>query len=73
MGGFIPRAGVAGDGLYDYHWGSNAVSSLNTDFSYYTLDYHRTKVITDNIVTNYVAPVTLVYGVDYEINWEVLE
>ena len=73
MGGFIPTAGSSGDGLYDYHWGANAVSSSDTDFSYYTLDYHRTQVITDNIVTNYVAPVTLVYGVDYEINWEVLE
>jgi hypothetical protein len=73
MGGFIPTAGASGDGLYDYHWGANAVSVPNTNFSYYTLDYHRTQVITDNIVKNYVAPVTLVYGVDYEINWEVLE
>lgn len=73
MGGFIPRAGVSGDGLYDYHWGQNAVSSINTDFSYYTLDYHRARKVTEDIVKNYVIPVTLVDTVNYVINWEVLE
>ena len=73
MGGFIPRAGVSGDGLYDYHWGQNAVSSINTDFSYYTLDYHRAQKVTEDIVKNYVVPVNLVDTVDYQINWEVLE
>jgi hypothetical protein len=73
MGGFIPRAGVSGDGLYDYHWGQNAVSSINTDFSYYTLDYHRARKVTEDIVKNYVVPVNLVDTVDYQINWEVLE
>lgn len=73
MGGFIPRAGVSGDGLYDYHWGQNAISSINTDFSYYTLDYHRARKVTEDIVKNYVIPVTLVDTVDYVINWEVLE
>ena len=73
MGGFIPRAGVSGDGLYDYHWGQNAVSSINTDFSYYTLDYHRSQKVTEDIVKNYVVPVNLVDTVNYQINWEVLE
>ena len=76
MGGFIPNAAIEGDpsaGSYDYHWGSNASGTKDTDFSFYTLDFQRSKSVTIDVVSNYIMPVTLVNGVDYEINWEVLE
>ena len=76
MGGFIPNAAIDGDpsaGLYDYHWGSNASGTVDRDFSFYTLDFQRSKSVTIDVVSNYIMPVTLVKGVDYEINWEVLE
>jgi hypothetical protein len=76
MGGFIPNAAIDGDpsaGLYDYHWGSNASGTKDRDFSFYTLDFQRSKSVTIDVVSNYIMPVTLINGVDYEINWEVLE
>jgi hypothetical protein len=76
MGGFIPNASIEGDpsaGLYDYHWGSNASSTKDRDFSFYTLDFQRSKSVAIDVVSNYIMPVTLVKGVNYEINWEVLE
>lgn len=76
MGGFIPNAAIDSDpsaGFYDYHWGSNASGTVDRDFSFYTLDFQRSKSVTIDVVSNYIMPVTLVNGVDYEINWEVLE
>lgn len=76
MGGFIPNANIDGDpsaGLYDYHWGADGTGNPGRNFSFYTLDFQRSKSVTVDIVSNYVMPVTLVNGVDYEINWEVLE
>lgn len=74
MGGFIPDpTGSVGEGLYDYHWGPNATSSPHTNFSYYTLDYHRVQSVVDNIIENYIVPVTVVKNDDYFINWDILE
>jgi hypothetical protein len=76
MGGFIPNANIEGNpsaGLYDYHWGANGSGNPGRDFSFYTLDFQRSKSVTQDVVSNSVMPVTLVNGVDYEINWEVLE
>jgi hypothetical protein len=76
MGGFIPNAEIGSSpsaGSYDYHWGANASSNKDRDFSFYTLDFQRSKSVTIDVVSNYIMPVTLVNGVDYEINWEVLE
>ena len=72
-GGFLPNG--SGGGSYDYHWGVLGASSANTDFSYYTLDYSRSKQVAYNVITNYVAPVNMVYGdsADYVITWDVLE
>jgi hypothetical protein len=73
-GGFIQDpTGSTGEGLYDYHWGPNADSSKDTDFSYYTLDYHRSQSVVDYIIENYIVPVTIVKNTDYIINWDVLE
>lgn len=74
LGGFIqdPTASLGG-GAYDYHWGPNADSSPNTDFSYYTLDFHRVKSVVDNVIENYIVPVNIVKNTDYVINWDVLE
>lgn len=74
-GGYIPNAlGGAGDGIYDYHWGTlSAASAPGTDFSYYTLDIYRVQRITEDIIETSVIPVNKVKNVDYEINWEVLE
>lgn len=74
MGGFIPDpTGSIGEGLYDYHWGPNSGSGPYTDFSYYTLDYHRVQNVVDNVIENYIVPVTIVKNTDYVINWDVLE
>jgi photosystem II stability/assembly factor-like uncharacterized protein len=76
MGGFIPNAAIEGNpsaGSYDYHWGSNASGTKDRDFSLYTLDFQRSKSVAIDVVSNYIMPVTLVKGVNYEINWEVLE
>lgn len=73
FGGFIPDATGATPGTYDYHWGANGQGTDGEDFSYYTLDYYRSKVVTRNIVSNYVVPVTMELNTDYEINWDVLE
>jgi hypothetical protein len=62
-----------GAGLYDYHWGTSSGGASNTDFSYYTMDEHRVQKVVDNIIENYIVPVTIVKGTDYEINWNVLE
>jgi hypothetical protein len=73
FGGFIPDATGATPGTYDYHWGANGQGTDGEDFSYYTLDYYRSKAVTRNIVSNYVVPVTMVLNTNYEINWDVLE
>lgn len=73
FGGFIPDATGSTPGTYDYHWGANGQGTDGEDFSYYTLDYYRSKAVTRNIVSNYVVPVTLALNTDYEINWDVLE
>lgn len=76
MGGFIPNANIEGNpsaGLYDYHWGANGSGDPGRDFSFYTLDFQRSKSVTEDVVSNSVMPVTLVNGTDYKINWEVLE
>lgn len=74
LGGFIQDPTDAlGAGLYDYHWGSSAGGSSGTDFSYYTMDEHRVQKVVDNIIENYIVPVTIVKDMDYSINWNVLE
>jgi hypothetical protein len=37
------------------------------------MDEHRVQKVVDNIIENYIVPVTIVKGTDYEINWNVLE
>lgn len=74
LGGFIQDpTGSMGAGSYDYHWGVNAGSAQHTDFSYYTLDFHRVKSVVDNVIENYIVPVNIVKNTDYVINWDVLE
>lgn len=74
LGGFIQDpTGAPGAGAYDYHWGINAGSVTGTDFSYYTLDYKRVQTVVDNVIENYIVPVTIVKNTDYVINWDVLE
>lgn len=73
FGGFIPDATGTTPGTYDYHWGANGQGAEHEDFSYYTLDYYRSKIVTRNVVSNYVVPVTMELNTDYEINWDVLE
>ena len=74
LGGFIQDpTDSLGAGLYDYHWGPSAGGSSGTDFSYYTMDEHRVQKVVDNIIENYIVPVTIVKGTDYVINWNVLE
>jgi hypothetical protein len=74
LGGFIQDpTGAVGAGLYDYHWGTSPGTASGTDFSYYTLDEHRVQKVVDNIIENYIVPVTIVKGRDYKINWNVLE
>lgn len=76
MGGFIPNANIEGDpgaGFYDYHWGAGAVSTAGKDFSFYTLDFQRSRSVTEDVVSKYIMPVTMVKNTDYRINWEVLE
>lgn len=74
LGGFIQDpTDSLGAGLYDYHWGTSAGGSSGTDFSYYTMDEHRVQKVVDNIIENYIVPVTIVKGTDYVINWNVLE
>ena len=72
LGGFIPTAAGGASGQYDFHWGPNAVSTSGQHFSYYTSDYYRSKEVTNNIIADYVVPIT-VSGADYTINWDVLE
>lgn len=74
LGGFIQDpTDELGAGLYDYHWGTSAGGASGTDFSYYTMDEHRVQKVVDNIIENYIVPVTIVKDMDYSINWNVLE
>lgn len=73
LGGFLPVVGSLGEGTYDYHWGIDGISAPHTDFSFYTLDFYRSKKVAEYIVQNYVMPVTLVRSTNYEIYWDVLE
>jgi hypothetical protein len=73
-GGFIQDpTDSLGAGLYDYHWGASAGGSSGTDFSFYTMDEHRVQSVVDNVIENYIVPVTIVKNTDYQINWNVLE
>lgn len=70
-GGFLPDStGSLNEGIYDYHWGESANGTANADFSYYTIDFQRSKEVTEYVVNNYIVPVT--YGTA-TINWDVLE
>lgn len=72
-GGFIQSgaAGAArGVGIYDYRWGSQGA---NKTFSYYTLDFERTKKVAINYIIDSVAPVTREYNTNYFITWDVLQ
>ncbi len=62
-GGYIPSLSGSGLGTYDYRWAGTARSS----FSYYMLDYKRTTDTTDDIIKNYIVPVTVKDNV--QINW----
>lgn len=54
-GGLIPGTSGYGTGSSDYRW----ASTTNASYSYYTLDYKRVNSIAENIVKNYLAPVTI--------------
>ena len=62
-GGYIPSLVGSGAGTYDYRWAGTARSS----FSYYMLDYKRITETTDDIIKNYIVPVTVKDNV--QINW----
>lgn len=72
LGGFIPDATGSTVGTYDYHWGPNADSTSGTHFSFFTSDYYRSKEVTNNIIADYVVPLTA-SGSTYTINWDVIE
>jgi len=62
-GGYIPSLSGGGIGTYDYRWAGTERAS----FSYYMLDYKRVSDITENIIKNYIAPVTV--KDDVQLNW----
>jgi hypothetical protein len=45
----------AGEGTADYRW----EGTRNSSFSYYMLDYQRISTVTEDIIRNYIAPVTV--------------
>lgn len=54
-GGLIPGLTGVGTGSSDYRWASSPKSS----FSYYLLDYKRVYEISQDIIRNYIVPVTV--------------
>lgn len=64
-GGYIPTLAGSGIGTYDYRWAGTARES----FSYYMLDYKRISEITEDIIKNYIAPVTIKDNVTLEWNY----
>lgn len=54
-GGLLPGLSGFGTGSSDYRW----ASTVNASFSYYLLDYKRVYEISQNIIRNYIAPVTV--------------
>jgi hypothetical protein len=62
-GGLIPTMAGAGTGTSDYRW----AGTRNSSFSYYTLDYQRISTVTEDIIKNYIAPVTIKDNVT--LNW----
>jgi hypothetical protein len=64
-GGLIPELTGFGSGSSDYRW----ASSPNTSFSYYLLDYKRVYEVSQNIIRNYVAPVTIKDNVNVLFNY----
>ena len=64
-GGLIPSLSGYGTGSSDYRWASSA----NTSFSYYLLDYKRVFEVSQNIIRNYVAPVTIKDNVNVSFNY----
>lgn len=62
-GGYIPTLVGSGAGTYDYRWAGTAQAS----FSYYMLDYKRVSTVTEDLIRNYIAPVTV--KDDVIINW----
>jgi hypothetical protein len=54
-GGLIPGSSGYGTGSSDYRWAGTA----NNSYSYYTLDYKRVYEVADDIVKNYLAPITI--------------
>lgn len=72
-GGFIQsgQSGSArGSGVYDYRWGTQGA---NKTFSFYTLDFERTKKVAINYVNDSVVPVTRTLGTNYFITWDVVQ
>lgn len=63
-GGLIPGSSGYGTGSSDYRWAGTA----NSSFSYYMLDYKRVYDISQNIIKNYIAPVTMKDHIT--INWD---
>jgi hypothetical protein len=64
-GGLIPELSGYGTGSSDYRWASSA----NTSFSYYLLDYKRVYEVSQKIIRNYVAPVTIKDNVNVSFNY----
>lgn len=64
-GGYIPTMAGNGVGTYDYRWAGTSKQS----FSYYTLDYKRVSDVTEDIIKNYIAPVTVKDNVVLEWNY----
>jgi hypothetical protein len=54
-GGLIPQTSGYGTGISDYRWDGTEFQS----YSYYTLDYQRVYTVAENIIKNYIAPVTV--------------
>ena len=62
-GGLIPGSSGYGTGSSDYRWAGTAHQS----FSYYMLDYKRMYEIADDIIKNYLVPVTIKDNIT--LNW----
>lgn len=54
-GGITLSAITTGSGISDYRWASTPRAS----FSYYTLDYKRVYDVSQDVIRNYIAPVTI--------------
>lgn len=63
-GGLIPQTTGYGTGTSDYRW----AGTTNQSFSYYMLDYQKIYSIAQNIVRNYLVPVTIKDSVT--VSWD---